>query len=289
MFRPILFVLAWTLLPQEPVPLLHPVTNMPSFAVSSVRPVKPGDEEQHGGVGPDGYHAGNTTLRDVIAYAFGTGYDGEVAGEPSWVHSDRFDVQGKVDEQEAAAFRALSRDDREEKLRLMVQSLLKERFHLKYHFATKEMAVYRLQIAKGGLLCKRDVESKSAIADPSRPRFRWSNGPAPPPPPPGYVPPSPAEMRTMQQNMHMRTRGWPFWLIASSLSHQSELGGKPVIDETGLEGPYDCDMVWSREGSEGTNQYLFQAIQTQMGLRLVPSKGLVEVLVVDGVERPSEN
>ena len=48
-------------------------------------------------------------------------------------------------------------------------------------------------------------------------------------------------------------------------------------------------MVWSREGSEGTNQYLFEAMQTQLGLRLVPSKGLVEVLVVDGLERPSEN
>ncbi|HEY9137270.1 MAG TPA: TIGR03435 family protein [Terriglobus sp.] len=56
-----------------------------------------------------------------------------------------------------------------------------------------------------------------------------------------------------------------------------------------MDGAYACDMQWSREGSEGTGQYLFQAIQDQLGLKLTPSKGKVEVLVVDSIDQPSEN
>lgn len=289
MTRAAILLLAMLSGQKEPVPLLHPVAQMPSFSVTSVRPMKPGDDAPGGHTTLDTWSEQRFTVREMIAYGFGLGYDGELSGGPSWMYNERYAVQGKLDDEDAAAAKTMSRDDQQEALRLRVQTLLKDRFHLQYHFETKTMPVYRLQIAKSGLLCKRDLESKSAITDPSRPRFRMSAPPPPPPPPPDWHEPSPAEMRALQQNMHMRTRGWPFWLLVAVLGHQSELGGRPVIDETGLDGPYDCDMVWSREGSEGTNQYLFEALQTQMGLRLAPSKGLVEVLVVDSIDRPSEN
>ncbi len=288
MLRSLAFLLVFVLVQQEPVPLLHPVTPMPSFSVASVRPSRE-DEESHGGTNQDSYSAQRTTLKEVLAYAFGLGYDQELSGGPSWMRNEKFDIQGKLDADESVAFKTMSRDDREEQMRLMVQTLLKERFHLAYHFETREVPVYRLEIAKGGFKCPSDTTSPPAIADPSKPRFRWSAAPAPPPPPPGYVPPSPAEMARMQQAMHMRTRGWPFWLLATTLSHQPELNGKPVIDDTGLDGSYDCQMVWSREGSESPNQYLFSAIQDQLGLKLTPSRGVIEVLVVDSIDQPSEN
>ncbi|MEZ2348487.1 TIGR03435 family protein [Terriglobus sp. RCC_193] len=285
-----LFLLSFVFMVQEtPVPLLHPATPMPSFSVVSVRPSKPDEEGPRGSVRDDSYYAGHTTMDVVLAYAFGLGFDQELYGGPSWMKSEQFDIQGKLDADAAPAFRKMSRDDREEQMRLMVQTLLKERFHLTYHFETREMPVYRLQIAKGGFKCPRDTTSPPAIADPSRPRFRLPSMLPPPPPPPGYHPPSPAEMARMQQSLHLRTRGWPFWLLAAMLSHQPELNGKPVIDDTGLDGSYDCEMVWSREGSEGTNQYLFAAIQDQLGLKLLPSRGQVEVLVVDSMDHPSEN
>ena len=91
------------------------------------------------------------------------------------------------------------------------------------------------------------------------------------------------------QSLHMRTKGWPFWLIVTTISHAPELDGRPVIDKTGLEGAYDCEMSWSQAGSEGTGQFFVSAVRDQLGLTLQPSKGPVEVLVIDSISRPSEN
>jgi len=127
------------------------------------------------------------------------------------------------------------------------------------------------------------------VQDPTRPTFRMSAGPAPPPPPPGWHPPSTAEMRHLQQSMHMRTKGWPFWLIVASLSHQPELDGKPVLDETGLDGAYECDLQWSRTGTEGTGPDFFPAVQDQLGLKFHLTRGTIEVLVIDNANEPSAN
>ena len=269
--------------------LLHPAASMPSFAVVSVRPTNPNQELSHGGVSPDSYSAERTTMEQVLAYAFGLGYEHELINAPSWLTHEHFDVQGKLDDDQVASLRKLGRDDREERMRRMVQSMLTERFNLRYHFETRELPVYLLEIAKGGLKCPRDTTSPPAIADPSRPRFRWSAAAAPPPPPPGWLPPSPSQQKTLMQSLHMRTKGWPFWLIVATLSHQTELEGRPVIDKTGLEGAYDCEMKWSQAESDGTDQFFFTAVRDQLGLRLQPSKGPVEVLVIDSISRPSAN
>ena len=269
--------------------LLHPASRMPSFDVVSVRDTNPDDELSHGGVSPDSYRAERTTIAQVLAYAFGLGYDKELANAPSWITNDHFDLQGKLDDDQVASLRKLSRDDRDEQMRLMVQSMLVERFHLTYHFETRELPVYLLEIAKGGLKCPQDTTSQPAIADSTRPRFRWSAAPAPPPPPPGWHPPSPSEQKTLMQSLHLRTKGWPFWLLVATLGHQPELEGRPVIDKTGLEGPYDCEMNWSQAETDGTGQFFFTAVQDQLCLTLRPSKGPVEVLVIDSISRPSEN
>ncbi|GGG67278.1 hypothetical protein GCM10011585_06470 [Edaphobacter dinghuensis] len=262
---------------------------MPSFDVVSVRPTDPNQELSNGGVSPDSYRAERTTIDQVLAYAFGLGYDKELVNAPSWTANEHFDIQGKLDDHQVAALHQLSRDDREQQMRLMVQSLLAERFHLTYHLETHVLPVYLLEVAKGGLKCSRDITSKPAIADPSRPRFRWSTAPAPPPPPPGWHPPSPSEQKTLMQSLHLRTKGWPFWLTVTMLSHQPELQGRPVIDKTGLEGAYDCEMNWSQANSDSTGQFFFTAVHDQLGLTLHPSKGPVEVLVIDSISRPSEN
>jgi uncharacterized protein (TIGR03435 family) len=269
--------------------LLHPSSPMPSFAVVSVRPASPNEDRSGGGTSPDSYRAERTTIKDVLAYAFGLGYEHELVDAPSWVTNDRFDIQGKLDDDQVAGLRKLSRDDREEQMRLMAQAMLVERFHLAYHFETRELPVYLLEIAKSGLKCPRDTTSQPAIADPTRPRFRWSAAPAPPPPPPGWQPPSPSAQKTLMQSLHLRTKGWPFWLIVATLGHQPELEGRSLIDKTGLEGAYDCEMNWSQAESDGTGQFFFTAVRDQLGLTLQPSKGPVEVLVIDSISRPSEN
>jgi uncharacterized protein (TIGR03435 family) len=268
--------------------LLHASGERPSFAVASVRPSSP-DEVPHGGSGVGRYAESGTTVKEMIKYAYGIGYDGELSGGPRWLSTDRFAVEAKADDTESAALSAMSRGDRDEQMRLMMQSLLAERFGLVVRFERKELPVYELVLANGGLKCAVDTTSPPAIADPSRPRFRWSNAPAPPPPPPGWVPPSAEEARRMSQSLHLRTKGWPFWLVVTVLSHQPELDGRAVVDKTGLEGSYDCEMTWSQAGSDGPGPSFFTAVQDQLGLKLEPGKGMVEVLVVEGVERPSEN
>jgi uncharacterized protein (TIGR03435 family) len=147
---------------------------MPSFDVVSVRPTNPNEDLSHGSVSPDSYRAERTTIKQILDYAFGLGYEKELANAPSLITNDHFNIQGKLDDEQVASLRKLSRDDRDEQMRLMVQSMLVERFHLTYHFETRELPVYLLEIAKGGLKCPRDTTSQPAIADPSRPRFRWS-------------------------------------------------------------------------------------------------------------------
>lgn len=262
---------------------------MPSFSVVSVRPTDPNEELSHGGVTPDSYSAERTSIKDVLSYAFGLGYDDELANAPTWVRNRHFDIQGKLDDDQVADLRKLSRNDRDEQMRLMVQSLLRERFHLIYHFEKRNLSIYRLEIAKAGLKCTRDTTSQPAVADPSRPRFRLSGAPAPPPPPPGWHPPTPSEQKALMQSLHLRTRGWPFWLTVASLGHQPELGGRPVIDTTGLQGPYDCEMNWSQADSDGNGPSFFSAVQNQLGLKFQPSKGPVEVLVIDSIRSPSPN
>ncbi len=266
--------------------LLHASGERPSFAVASIRPSSP-DVVPHGGSGAGRYAEAATTVKDLIKYAYGIAYDAELVGGPRWMSTEKFAVEAKADDAEALS--KMSRNDREEQMRLMMQSLLAERFGLVARFEMRELPVYELVVAKGGLKCVVDTTSPPAIADASRPRFRWSNAPAPPPPPPGWVAPSAEEARKMSQSMHLRTKGWPFWLVVTVLSHQPELDGRAVVDKTGLEGSYDCEMTWSQVGSDGPGASLFTAVQNDLGLKLEPGKGLVEVLVVDGVERPSGN
>jgi uncharacterized protein (TIGR03435 family) len=271
--------------------LLHASGARPSFAVASIRPS--GDEEQWPArrVQMDSFKSTKMTLNEVDKYAYGIAYDREMTGGPRWMGTDRFDIEAKPDEAEIAALGKMSNDDRDEQMRLMVQSLLEERFRLKVSFEKKELPVYLLTVLKSGLKCPK-VAAKSPLAEMPPPRYRWDNLPPPPPPPPGMkMPPLPSaeESQRMTQPMHMGTSYWPFWLVVTALSHEPELDGRPVVDKTGLEGSYDCKMSWSRAGSEGTGPSLFTAIQEQMGLKLEPGKGPVEVLVVESIERPTEN
>jgi hypothetical protein len=194
---------------QAAAQLFHPVPKLPSYSTVSIRPSDPSESESHGSVAEGTYRAERTTVRELIAYAFGLGFEQELVNAPSWVLNDRFDVQAKLVEDQLADFHKLNRNEREEQMRLMMQSTLADRFQLTYHFGTRSLSVFELQIAKGGFKCPLDTTSPPAIADPNRPHFRWYNAPAPPPPTRDSPPPS------LQPAQKLRTRGWPFWLLVS--------------------------------------------------------------------------
>ena len=166
---------------------------------------------------------------------------------------------------------------------------------LKVSFAMKELPLFALVVAKDGFKCTNATDPMplshpcctslyafSRTAATARALTSSSQG---------YVPPMPGHEwpGKREQAMHWAPHGWPFWLLAAFLSNQPELDGRMMVDKTGLDGAYDCDVSWAREGTDVPGPSFFTAIQEQIGLKLVPEKDSVETLVVDSVERPSEN
>jgi uncharacterized protein (TIGR03435 family) len=168
-------------------------------------------------------------------------------------------------------------------IRLMVQELLADRFKLKVSHETKELPVYALVVAKGGLKMKEES--------------------------PATTPDAAAHPRTFLQFMgpgQFRGTNIGVGLLADVLSRQPELG-KLVIDETGLKGNYDWTLKWTPEQSDPmfkrpngapppnapppdtSGPSIFAALEEQLGLKLEPKKGPVETLVIDRIEKPSEN
>ncbi|WP_158820381.1 M56 family metallopeptidase [Granulicella sp. S156] len=270
--------------------ILHVSGPKPSFAVSSVRPSGPDEEWPVQTVRPDGFEAKKETVKEVMIYAYGLDFARELSGGPKWIGTDQYDIQGKLDDAQVAAMSKLSPDDRDEQMRLRVQSLLAERFGLVVSFQSQSLPVYELVVAKGGLKCQKSTFD-SPVAPSGRPRLGSGGFQMPPPLPPpagSPAPPPPPEGAHSGEGV-MDTWGWPFWLIAGQLAWQPELDGRPVLDRTGLEGRYDCKAKWSREGSNDSAPSFFTAIEEQMGLSLKPSKGEVETISVKRLERPSTN
>jgi len=269
--------------------MLHATGARTSFEVASVKPSRPDEQDRGFVVQPGRFTARGTTVKRLILYAYGIVSDQEFSGGPKWMTTDRFDVVAKSDEAETVALSKLSQGDRDEQMRLMVQSLLAERLQLEVSFPKKELSIYALVVAKGGFKCMRSTATASRMATMPRPRFPLRSTAPPPPPPPPPSAGATTEERSIAQSVHLNLKGYPFVLWVFTLSTQPELGGRIVVDKTGLDGPYDCDVSWSQVGTDVPGPSFFTAIQEQMGLKLVPEKDTVETLVVESVERPSAN
>ena len=138
-----------------------------------------------------------------------------------------------------------------------MRQILEDRFALKYHIEKRELPLYDLVIAKHGPKIKE-----------STPGGNFTNG-----------------MSPGKLSMH----AYPMSALAASLSGAV---GRLIIDKTGLTGQYDIDLTWAWRddpGSGDTGPSIFTAIQEQLGLKLEPAKAPIDVVVIDHIERPSEN
>jgi len=261
---------------------LLPAQTRPEFAVTSVKPNKK-DCCTEGGVGNGGGGGKNATLKMLIGIAYRR-QQFQISGGPSWIGSERFDVEGKAEDPKA------SYDD----LRLMLQSLLEDRFKLKIHRATKVSSVYALVVDKGGSKIKLSADQISPEV----------NGPSLP-----GAGPNRGAIRIGAGNLigHATTLS----LFTTMLSQRMD---RLVVDRTNLSGRFDLQLHWTPSLSEspfdpGGNRIateiidmsgktlapdpngpsIFTAVQEQLGLKLESAKAPVEVLVIDHVERPSGN
>lgn len=240
--------------------------DTPRYDVSTVKPGKSCTGRISFLFSHDGLSLNCIPVQMMLRQAFDVG-DDRILGTPGWVKSDSFDVEAKVSEADEPKMNGLTG----EQLRQMLRSLLEERFHLKYHHETRELPVYTLTIAKSGFKLKEAAPEGGDHNSGIR-----SHGPG-----------------------HFEGINAKIEFLTHVLSQQPEIS-HTIIDKTGLTGSYNFDLQWtpadrnaagpdSASTPDASGPSLFTAVQEQLGLKLEPQKGLVDVIVIDSVEKPTEN
>ena len=238
----------------------------PAFEVVSVKP----SAMQNGAYGialatfPGGRILGNMVPLDYfISQAFDIQMF-QIAGGPRWIHEDRWDIEAKP----PAGSKASQAHPRMWKLpptadvRLMMQALLADRFHMKWHRESKEGPVYLLTRTNRELKLKEsaDKEEYPWVGSVAGGAIAWDG------------------LRGTNVTM------------AEMASRLSNVLNRPVLDRTGLEGAFDFQYVLDKNGDTDTDRIsALMASVAGLGLKLEAGRGPVETLVIDAVEKPSGN
>jgi uncharacterized protein (TIGR03435 family) len=237
-------------------PPAKPAALPTAYDIVSVRPQK----EDNSGVGsywrhtPSGFSA-NVPVYSLITGAYNVMMEDQISGLPDWARTENFDIEAKLDPDNAEAVGKLHGDDRVKENALLLRALLADRFRMKAHIEVKELPVYNLVIAKSGLKMKEAAPDQS-------PGYRMGLG------------------NIAGQSLFIGN-------LVGSLSHPA---GRLIIDKTGLSGKYQVDLTWAWDDDpNATGPSLFTALQEQLGLKLEPAKAPLDVVVIDHIERPSEN
>jgi uncharacterized protein (TIGR03435 family) len=214
-------------------------------------------------------------LSEAYGFSFLTLPKDQYVGLPSWAESQRFAINAKVDPGNVEKLQAIRKAQtmtveidamvhrRPTPDMQMLQQLLQEHFHLKMHYEKRTVPVYVLTVAKGG--------TKMAVAHPKDPEqgsMSFDNG------------------KFTGENV-------PADFIPFVLSLEVE---RPVVNQTNLSGAYDFAMTYTPQiqikitgPTDETAPSVFTALTEQMGLKLVPDKQPVWVIVVDHIEMPADN
>jgi len=230
------------------------------FEVGSIRPAKPGSNQ--GAVikplpGGQTYVAASVPVKVMIRLMYHLN-NSQISGGPGWLDTDLYDVDAKADGPHTI-----------DELHIMFQNLLLDRFKLKFHKETRSLPAYELVVDKSGSKITEN-HSPENFDIPIQPK--------------GF-----GNVQATHSSMSYFS-----WFLSQVLN-------KPVIDQTGLTKFYDFKLEWTPELRDGfvprdgagpppTNgPDIFTAVREQLGLKLDSHKGPVEVMIIDHVEKPSEN
>jgi uncharacterized protein (TIGR03435 family) len=240
------------------------VAQQPAFEVASVKPSVSGDPGPHYRSFSPTVRVEGTTLKDLLTVTYDV-QEFRISGGPSWINSDRYDIEAKAGGNPASG-----------QWRLMLQTLLEDRFKLVLHRETKELPIYELTLAKGGL----KLQPLSCIScDPAHP-------------------PAPDQKSSEYCGNVSMGRGIVEATSAGMLDLArifSTLLDRAVVDKTGISGKFPVHLKFAPDdvaaGAQSTDAgpSIFTAVQEQLGLKLESARGPVEVLAIDHVEKPSEN
>lgn len=275
--------IAQTAQPKPELLLFHPSGPLPSYEVSTIKPVDANTADRVVKL-PPGVTLSPLSIRRYIMDAYGATYSAQIVGGPDWLSKDSYDIKGKAPDDLEAAFQNMTFSDRNDEVRAMKQSLLADRFHLKAHFETRVLPVYEIVPAKGGL---------KITGVPAPPERKLGDPPVPFSP---GNPLAPGTSRTMFNSAGLRVlnaRAITMPLLARIVS--GDISDRPIVDHTGFAGYFDItDLTWAPLGDAvATNApdapSLTLALEEKLGLKLVAAKDPIEVLVIDSIDGPSEN
>jgi len=276
--------------------------SLPTFEVASVRRNESGPGEQFFMRQPGGrFSVRNMPVRALITFAYGL-QDFQLQGGPDWITADRFDIVAKAEgDPEPTPLGAIQTDA----LRLMLRSLLAERFGLVMHEETQELPIFELVVARQDRALGPQLQPASVDCDEEAASRRAAERTGQTPPIPLAPPNGPGTCGMTRQFGRIAFGGMPLSLFASSLAGTV---GRVVVDRTNLQGNWEFELTYAPEpGQPGGGPLgppppgfepppvdpslpsLFTALEEQLGLKLQASRGPVEVLVIDEVEQPEAN
>jgi uncharacterized protein (TIGR03435 family) len=254
------FAFARASLAQQPAPA-------PGFDVVSIRENTTHDQHTHNSIYNSWkdarFRATNLPVKMLLEFSFGMP-ESRILGLPGWADTTTFDLEARSDDSADAEMGKLPPEEARQQKLAMLQALLAERFKLVTHIESRELPIYQLVVAKGGAKLKPNPGGNS--------------------------------FGTGRNTIHVQGGDDSLAILADKLA---DAVGRVVVNQTGMTGQFDMRLAWTPEdqpppmlnGAPDPNPPpdIFTAIQEQLGLKLEPGKGPVPVLVVDHVERPSEN
>jgi uncharacterized protein (TIGR03435 family) len=236
--------------------------SKPAFEVATIKRNVSLAEGGSIGTEPGGrFRAVNADLRSMITAIYRTGprlFASQILGLPDWASTEHWDITAKVTEDLAGQ----SPQELFRKMPAMVQSLLEDRFKLKLHRDTQPQPTYALVVAR----------KDGAMG----PRFRGTT----------------ADCAKEFEKCRIESAPGHYTAVGVTISNflifLSNTVERVVVDRTGLQGSFDVDLEWSSDaGSDKPS--IFTAVQEQLGLRLDFERNAVDVVVIDHVERPTED
>ncbi len=271
--------------PKPELLLFHPSGPPLSYEVATIKPLDPETAASVVRLPPGTARSTSLsplTIRRYIMNAYGAIYSAQIVGGPDWLDKDAYNIKGKIPGNLEAAFAGMTTQERVATNRNLQQFLLADRFHLKAHFETRVLPVYELVPTKTGLKITKvpapvdqkpgDPQSQIHPGDPLRSGFSMSttNG---------------SGLRVLNG------RAIQMQLLARVVG--GDLGDRPIVDHSGFTGYFDVtDLTWAPLGDAGTASTadappLTVALEQKLGLKVVPTKAPIEVLVIDSINRPT--
>lgn len=262
-------------------PSADPVAYAPklTFDVASIREIQPAGDSPSWAIGLISplhscqFQAKAHAVKVLIQLAYGFA-PFEISGGPDWIDTNLYNVDAKCDHAVDEQFARFTDDQAKLEKEHMLQALLADRFHLKAHWETKQANVYALTITtkSGSKLQPAKVET----VDPTIPN-------ATPPETPG-----PDIKNIMDAHGHVMTVRYLTTKGMAGLF--GAMLQRTVEDRTGLTDRYDFTLKYTYQSTDPDSYpTLTTAIEDQLGLKLESTRGSINVLVIDHIDRPSEN